>query len=142
MDGMKPARKKQAPKKPVEDAHSYDSYDYDDEPAHAAPRRDEYSSHNASGGLGIGGTILLIGLCWWGYNNWVKSDTWTAYIYKNSSYSQSSTATFKDLGSLDECLDQVDAYRLIGGDYYEHECGKNCKPSKDFASIDVCEETY
>lgn len=76
------------------------------------------------------------------FKNIFTPDTWQGFYYPNEASLLSHIAS-PVFNSLEECRDwvdeQVQKYNPEGYGY-DYECGRNCRPRKEFTAL-VCEET-
>lgn len=77
---------------------------------------------------GLIGIVIIIVLCIWVYNHWIKSE-WQA-LYDDGATSQS-MGTFD---SKEACLEYIHE-KGYG------ECGKNCESPKSISGFYKCQET-
>lgn len=85
----------------------------------------------------IFGLLILVLIVWWGYNTFIKQDTWMAF-YETPSSQLPGTREFD---SKNDCLNWIRDQQLSPGDRYNFECGSNCRPS-DGIGVYRCEETF
>lgn len=83
------------------------------------------------------GIIVLALIAWWGYNTFLKPDTWMAF-YETPTSQLPGT---RDFDSKNDCLNWIHDQQMYPGDRYNFECGSNCYPSETLG-IYRCEETF
>ena len=92
-----------------------------------------------TGGAGLVGLVIIGLLLWWGYNSFLKSDTWQA-MYETSS--QTAVGVGPKFDNKEECLGWINHEKRFGsGDKFGLECGSNCKPPATEIGPWRCDET-
>lgn len=116
----------------------------------AGPKKAVYSCYNlpmsheneniGSGGAGLVGLIIVGLLLWWGYNSFLKSDTWQG-MYEVPTSNKIGVVKFD---SKDDCSNWLEIMQSnpTPRSAYNFECGSNCKPPGTDIGLYRCEETF
>lgn len=87
---------------------------------------------------GLVGLVALAVLAVWGYNAFLKPDSWQG-MYEVPDGTSIGVVKFE---SKEECQNWLEEpYYYAPSDAYNFECGSNCKPPTSSLGLYVCEET-